>query len=267
MNFVAEELADRFDDNDLFGQVSHIEGEDYRKIARRRTVKFTHNGNNYFAKIHFGVGWIEILKNLFQGRLPVLGARNEWEALHLLDSISVHSMEPVLFCETGFNPASRRSCVITKSLENTISLEDLIKASKPEPVMKRYLINELAQIARRMHSNGINHRDFYLCHFLMDQETHTLFLIDLHRAQIRKKTPDRWQTKDLGGLLFSSFDAGLTRRDLIRFVKAYIGDDTWRDSLRSDVGFWNKVKARAIKLYLQDFDTLRPDIAALLEVE
>jgi hypothetical protein len=43
-------------------------------------------------------------------------------------------------------------------------------------------------------------------------------LIDLHRAQLRKKTPRRWVVKDVAGLYFSVMDIGLTQRDLFRFV-------------------------------------------------
>lgn len=268
MNFIGAELADRFDDDDLFGQVAAIRGENFRKIARRRTVKFEHNGQYYFAKIHFGVGWAEILKNLFQGRLPVLGARNEWEALARLHEIGVMSMEPVLYCNEGWNPASRHSCVITKSLENTISLEDLVGEGELKAGLKRYLITELARTARKLHAAGINHRDFYLCHFLMDKTDRSLFLIDLHRAQIRKRTPDRWRAKDLGGLLFSAFDSGLSKRDLLRFIKIYNGEgSSLRQALATQQGFWKEVRDRAVRLYLQDHDSLRSDIALLLDIE
>ncbi|MST95429.1 MAG: hypothetical protein EXS33_09230 [Pedosphaera sp.] len=42
-----------------------------------------------------------------------------------------------------------------------------------------------------------------------------LFVIDLHRAQLRDRVPARWLVKDLGGLLFSALDCGLTRRDQV----------------------------------------------------
>ena len=48
-----------------------------------------------------------------------------------------------------------------------------------------------------------------------------LSLIDLHRAQIREQTPRRWRDKDLASLYFSALDIGLTRRDLLRFLRIY----------------------------------------------
>ena len=79
----------------------------------------------------------------------------------------------------------------------------------------------------KMHAAGVNHRDCYLCHFLLDIplfENHQqikLSVIDLHRAQIRDKVPTRWRDKDLIGLYFSSTKIGLTNRDIWRFLKVY----------------------------------------------
>ncbi|MGB1428710.1 MAG: lipopolysaccharide kinase InaA family protein, partial [Cycloclasticus sp.] len=79
------ELTERFKNNwgtsPSFDELMALEGELYRQVARRKTLKFSMNGRVYFAKIHQGVGWGEIFKNLFQGRLPILGAKNEYDAL------------------------------------------------------------------------------------------------------------------------------------------------------------------------------------------
>ena len=81
----------------------------------------------------------------------------------------------------------------------------------------------------RMHGAGVNHRDCYICHFLLhtdapfDAEDFRLSVIDLHRAQVRHAVPKRWRDKDLAGLYFSALDIGLTRRDLLRFLKVYFG--------------------------------------------
>ena len=48
-----------------------------------------------------------------------------------------------------------------------------------------------------------------------------LSLIDLHRAQLRAKTPPRWLEKDLSSLYFSALNVGLTQRDKLRFLRAY----------------------------------------------
>jgi hypothetical protein len=115
----------------------------------------------------------------------------------------------------------------------------------------------VAKIASTLHRSGINHRDFYICHFLLDtsigiekinDSNIKLSLIDLHRAQIRRLTPKRWIIKDLSGLYFSSKDVGLTQRDLFRFMKAYKAQ-TLRDTLESEKLFWQKVRERGEQLY------------------
>ena len=98
-----------------------------------------------------------------------------------------------------------------------------------------------------MHVSGMNHRDFYLCHFLMNKAGE-LSLIDLHRAGIRAKTPERWVIKDLAGLYFSSKNLGLRQRDYFRFMKAY-RQETVREILQREKPFWDKVKSLGEKLY------------------
>jgi len=260
--YIGPELSACFSAEQLFDQVDRLEGETFRNVARRRTIKVNLGDENYFAKIHHGVGWREIFKNLLQGRLPVLGARNEWLAISALHSVGVPTMAAVLYCESGLNPARRKSAILTKSLDNRISLEDF---EFTNPLFKRQLVDLVAVMTRRMHSAGINHRDYYLCHFLLDPQVGEprLNLIDLHRAQLRARVPRRWLVKDLGGLLYSTFEKPLTKRDLLRFVRTYSGGLA---TLQDNKAFWKAVLRRARKLYLQDHDVIPPDIAARLEI-
>ncbi len=78
-----------------------------------------------------------------------------------------------------------------------------------------------------------------------------MYLIDLHRAGIRCKTPKRWLIKDLAGLVFSSHDIGLTRRDHLRFIKEY-RKKPLSEILRDESSFWRKVKERGAKLYKKE---------------
>jgi heptose I phosphotransferase len=125
-------------------------------------------------------------------------------------------------------------------------------ASPPVPVFKWALIKEVARITRLLHQHGVNHRDCYICHFLWDKKSTSkvpvLYLIDLHRAQIRTITPTRWIIKDLSGLYFSSKNIGLTSRDLLRFIREY-RQQPLRETLAKERTFWNKVKQRGDKTY------------------
>ena len=217
---------------DPFVAVEALEGEVFRELEARRTLRTEVAGRGYFVKIHRGVGWFEIFKNLFSLRLPVLGADNEWRAIHRLGELGVDTMHGVAFGQRGNDPASRHSFIVTEELAPTISLEDYCRnwpTAPPSTVFKWALIGRVAQMAGRMHRGGVNHRDFYICHFLLhlDPEPQAdnlkLSLIDLHRAQIRDQTPRRWRDKDLASLYFSALAIGLTRRDVFRFLRGYFG--------------------------------------------
>jgi len=258
MNFVAEELAGDFNRETLVDDIAGLSGETYREVKDRRTFKFLLHGKAYFAKVHLGVGWIEIVKNLLQLRLPVLGASNEYDAIRRLEQLNVETMKAVAFGSEGLNPARIRSCLITESLECTISLEELVLANKHTMGLKRQLLHRVGAIAKTLHENGVNHRDFYICHFLLPEKTlqsgnlDHLHLIDLHRAQLRSGlVPRRWREKDIAGLLFSAADSGLTRTDIMRFIQSYSGRD-YRARWPTDRIFWRRVVKKAHRLYFKD---------------
>ncbi len=253
---IEQSLAESLPVGDSFEACMRLEGELVRQAPGRRTFRFALNGKTYYGKIHTGVGWGEIAKNLLYGRLPVLGAGNEWRAIERIKQLGIRTTEPAAFGERGWNPAARRSFLITHAIDNTHSLEDLAQQWKREyEPLKRTLINDIARIARTLHENGINHRDFYLCHFRIAQDAlrcpstfDGLILMDLHRAQLRCRTPRRWRIKDLAGLLFSAMDAPITKRDVLRFLKKYEAKPL-REALSRDRNMWNTVVAKAERLY------------------
>jgi heptose I phosphotransferase len=251
MFYLDKKLQSSFADNaPLFDQLMTLSGECFRKLEGRTTERVMVGGKSCFIKQHRGVGWREIIKNLLQLRLPVLSAKNEWQALAKLNELGISVPAVLGFGERGWNPAQRESFILMSEVAPVVSLETLCRnwqTSPPSFALKRRLIREVARIARIMHDNGINHRDFYICHFLLD-DAQKLFLIDLHRAAIRKKVPLRWRIKDLAGLYFSSMDAGLTRRDLLRFMKDY-RNQPLRDILRVEKNLWMKVKQRGDDIY------------------
>lgn len=237
-------------DASLFDQIMALSGHSYRALEGRATLRVNLRGQDYFIKQHRGVGWREIFKNLLQLRWPVISARNEWMALQKLQTLGILAPKVVGYGERGWNPAKRESFVIMEAVAPVVSLEELTATWKKQPpsfALKRQLIQETARIARTMHENGMNHRDFYICHLLLNPSLQ-LYLIDLHRAQIRRRVPQRWVIKDLAALYFSSLDAGLTKRDLFRFMKDY-RNLPLRDILRHEKDFWQKVKNRGDELY------------------
>lgn len=240
---------------DAFEAAFALGGEEYRRVKNRRTFRIEVADRGYFVKLHNGVGWKEIFKNLFQFKPPVLGADNEFDALMLLSKRGVPTMVPAAFGSRGANPADRQSFLVTEELSDCVSLEDLAKQPL-DGKEKRRLIVKLAQFLREMHASGVNHRDCYLCHFLLDKTLRDagqikLYVIDLHRAQIRKQVPYRYLVKDVAGIFFSSMDVFLTHRDILRFIKYYSGGKL-RKELSDNRRFWLDVAATAQKLYVKE---------------
>ena len=230
--------------------------EVYRSREGRVTLRFVFQGRSFFLKLHRGIGWWEISKNLLQLRLPVVSASNEYRAAGALQRLGVDTLTVSAYARQGLNPAARHSMLVTENLVGTVSLEDFCAdwaRRPPPPGVRLRLLRKLADSARRMHGAGINHRDFYLCHFHLDPASLAgarlrCYLIDLHRAQLRRHTPLRWRIKDLAGLYFSAMDCGLGRRDLWRFMH-YYSDGGLARALGPDRELWQQVARQALQLY------------------
>ncbi|POT30187.1 lipopolysaccharide core heptose(I) kinase RfaP [Citrobacter braakii] len=225
-----EPLATLWRGKDAFDEVKNLQGEVFRELETRRTLRFELTGKSYFLKWHRGTSLKEIVKNLLSLRMPVLGADREWNAIHRLSQLGVDTMTGVGFGEKGLNPLTKTSFIITEDLTPTISLEDYCTdwaTNSPDVKVKRIIIDRVATMVRKMHAGGINHRDCYICHFLLHlpfsghEDDLKISVIDLHRAQIRSTVPRRWRDKDLIGLYFSSMNIGLTQRDIYRFLRIY----------------------------------------------
>lgn len=241
---------------DAFNEVTKLNGDVFRALESRRTLRFELHGKGYFLKYHYGTTLKEVLKNLISLRLPVLGADREWFAIHRLKALGVDTMTGKAFGQKGINPLRRTSFIITEDLSPAVSLEDYCADWKTRPPAvrhKRAIIQRVADMVGKMHRGGVNHRDCYLCHFLLDlpcapdNEQLKISVIDLHRAQIRKRVPRRWRDKDLTGLYFSSLDIGLTTRDIYRFLRVYFSDSL-RNIIRQEDRLFSQAVEKAKKI-------------------
>ena len=264
---LSKAFAQHWQNKDPFVEAEKLQGEVYRALEARKTLRFTLHDKSYFIKIHRGIGWFEIIENILRLRKPVLGAANEYLAIKKLEQLNIDTMKIAGYGIKGFNPAKLQSFIITEDLINTISLEDFCahwktrgeKNQRPDFKLKLALTRKLAHISRTLHQNGVNHRDYYICHFLLDisngkdklDYNHLkISLIDLHRAQLREHTPERWCVKDIASLYFSVMDIGLNQRDFFRFMKGYHHCDL-RDCLTTHQKFWQKVERQGQKLWLR----------------
>lgn len=262
MLILKEPFATSWKDKDPFEEVEKISGDISREVKTRRTLRFDFENKSYYLKLHHGISYGEALKNVLQCRLPVLGADREWRAINELAKVGVDTMVGVAYGEKGTNPIKKTSFIITEDLSPSVSLEDYCKDwahNPPVYAIKRMLIKRVATMVRKMHLAGINHRDCYICHFLLalpfdGQESNLkLSVIDLHRAQFRDKVPTRWRNKDLIGLYYSAINIGLSFRDYCLFLKTYF-DKPLKDIFKTEAGLIReaeltsfKIRARSVK--------------------
>lgn len=234
--------------SDTFEKAMTLQGAAFRDVPGRKTSQVTLLGKSYFIKQHFGVGWGEIVKNLTSFKKPILGALTEVQAIQKVASLGIATTPLVAYGQRGTNPANLQSFVMTEDLGDITSLEDLCanwKTNPPDARFKRQLIKTAAKVAKTIHENGVNHRDFYLCHLCLHNEDLPdirLSLIDLHRTLIHATPSVKLNMKDIAALYFSAMDIGLNLRDYLRF-KYYYQQQT--------PGFWQQVEARAQTLYVK----------------
>ncbi len=236
------------EDEALIDAFMQLQGKPFRDVPGRKTMQVTIADQNYFIKQHFGVGWGEIFKNFFNLKKPILGAMTEVQAIQKCSEIGIATTPLVAFGQKGCNPAKQQSFLLTEDLGDIISLEDLCagwKNNPPDPKFKQMLVIALAELAAKLHSAGLCHRDFYMCHFVIQKKTFAagkleLVLIDLHRMLQNQPSDGSAVMKDIAGLIFSAKDSGFTAEDWDLFKAHY---------LPQSENFWHKVELRTDKLY------------------
>jgi heptose I phosphotransferase len=253
-------------------------GAVHRHIKNRLTYE-VHLGNlHFYVKRHLGCGWGEVFKEWYRFRKPVVSARTEWEGVATLADAGIRVPRVLGKGERGRYPHAIESFVVLDALENCETLEHFKDGwmnftGSRWVALKRALIEEVASIGQTMHAQGINHRDFYINHFLINRdlmrdwqpgEALPLYLIDLHRVQHRSQVPHRWLVKDLAALLFSALDVGLTSSDYGRYLRIYLGLD-WKTSLGENTKLWQAIIKSACKLY-QGFHGKLPKLPAILKI-
>ncbi|MFP4166630.1 MAG: lipopolysaccharide core heptose(I) kinase RfaP [Opitutales bacterium] len=275
---IAEDLRQRLpEESTTFDRLLMGEGTIHRQIKNRLTYETWIGDRHVFVKRQLGCGWKTVLKEWSRFRQPTVSARTEWEAAERLAAAGIPVPRILGKGERGTWPHAIESFVILEALENCETLEYFHEGwlgfrGAAWVALKQELIGKVASIARCMHQSGMNHRDFYLTHFLIARSELENWspgspihprLIDLHRVQRRTPLPARRQIKDLGALLFSALDSGLTSADCGRFLRVYLGSH-WKEQIRARPGFWKKINRRAIRLYA-DFHGKSPALPAFLK--
>jgi heptose I phosphotransferase len=174
-----------------------------------------------------------------------------------LSLIGVPTMRCLAFGQDMAGPWERRSFSVTAGLDG-VSLEQLVTVAAADATRvppwceRREIIRQLALVVRRLHGNGLFHRDLYLSHVFLTRNADgriVLRVIDLARMIEKPLRPRRWRIKDLAALDHSATAPMVTRADRLRFMKIYCGMDVPRDRLRRDMA---AVRARAARIARHD---------------
>ncbi len=234
---VPQAISQQLASADTFDAMMHLQGKVFRDVPGRKTSQIKLGAKSYFIKQHFGVGWGEIFKSFLSGKTPIIGAMTEVSAIQKLDEIGIPTTSLVAYGQRGRSPASMQSFVMTEDLGEIITLEDVCGAglqANIHAVCRADVLKTLAQLAAKLHSAGLCHRDFYLCHFALkkaelEQGKINYYLLDLHRMLQGIKPNSSAVMKDIAGLYFSMQQIGLGAEDWAVFKQYYLpqSDDFW----------------------------------------
>jgi heptose I phosphotransferase len=164
----------------------------------------------------------ELIKPLFRLTRPIVGARNEFEAILRFHEVDIATMVPVALGEAG-----GRSFLVTEGIAGCDKLTAWMQTHKHalrngELAALRDIVAGVADAARAMHAAGLHHQDFYLTHLMVPQTAAgPIHVLDLGRAQFHPRLARRWIVKDLAQLNYSA--AGISASDRLRFLTRYLG--------------------------------------------
>lgn len=197
-------------------------------LQRGRTVtRLELNGRAFYLKRN-RFNWREFVKTILNFGWPQRNAVTEWQNISAFEKVGIPTVKPIAMGEKRFLGVELASFILTEELYGAKPLEKLIEAelagelSLAKRIWKHSLIRQVAQLARRMHTSGMCHQDFYLGHFFWSHND-TLYLIDLQRVLRRSKLSRRFIVKDLGQLNYSADCVGnISRTDRMRFFLHYL---------------------------------------------
>ena len=159
-------------------------------------------------------------------------ARTEARCAGSLPSLGINVMRLVAYGERLCADGMVESFLLTEELAGYVELQEFLRNRFPprsapggrDADLQR-IIRHVAEIARRFHAAGYNHRDFYTCHFLVNELSPGQFdvrLIDLQRVQRRRWFRRRWIVKDLAQLAYSAPRDRIGPKELIAWMRHYL---------------------------------------------
>lgn len=166
-------------------------------------------------------------------------AGNEWRNMVLLKELGFRTLTPVAFGTAAKFGVPVFSLTLTEEISGGERLDHYFGSNFAPPLSgervkeKRALIRRLASLAAEFHGKGLNHQDFYLCHFLFRERDGEIFIVDIQRLHRSGRISTHDRVKDLAQLYYSAERTGIfSRTDYVRFVKWYSGKTRLAESDR-----------------------------------
>jgi len=159
---------------------------------------------------------------------------------------------------TGF--ARYESFLLTENFEPYVSLEEIIR-NRPERLQgtegrerKERLIKAVALLARKMHDQGFNHRDFNATHVLVGPENgngeFSLALFDLQRTDRKKWLRTKWFIKTMAHLNYTMPEPLFSDQDRMLLFQAYKGSSGLQFMDRLQL-YWIRMKIGKIRRHTE----------------
>ncbi|PMP68644.1 MAG: hypothetical protein C0190_01410 [Thermodesulfobacterium geofontis] len=121
-------------------------------------------------------------------------AESEWENLQLLWDMGFSTSIPIFFYKD-----SSIALIGTEEVSGKICLEIIKENSEKTQIV----IEKIAEFLGNFHKKNLFHQDCYLNHFYWDDESKTLYILDVSRVIENPLFPLKYQIKDLSQLAFS----------------------------------------------------------------
>ena len=151
---------------------------------------------------------------------------NEWRILSHLARHGIPAPLPVALVERR-----KAAGIVTRGIPVAATLEErLVRERGPGDAQD--LLRRLALLVRDLHDAGVNHRDLYIGHILIDSDA-CLWLVDLGRAEKRRRVPRYRIIKDLAALDFSTPARIAGDAARLRFLRRYAGKAIQKRRLRA----------------------------------
>jgi hypothetical protein len=187
-----------------------------------------------FLKKHRVRSMAERLRSWIGSRGGATAGRVEADNVAALKQAGIDTMRVVAFGERVSGGLSQ-SFFMTEELRGFTQLDHFVRqrfvpaAERTRRDQKLHaLAASVADVARRFHAAGFNHRDFYCCHFFIRELASRRFairLIDLQRVEQRRWLRGRWIVKDLAQLAYSAPRERIGNTLRLAFIKRYLGVD------------------------------------------